>query len=128
MLIEPFSRKKDFPELNSWLSQRSMALWEEDFLPEIGFTVFIEGTPIAMGFLRYCEPNIGIMDSFVTNPTAISSYRYVALNGLTDSLIKEAKEIGLKSLIVFTTEQCIIERADTYGFNVIPNQVMVKNF
>jgi hypothetical protein len=85
-------------------------------VPSLGFTVKRNDIVIAAGFLRLMEGDIGMIDGYVTDPTALSKDRHSALNELTDKIIIVAKELKLKGLLVFTSDESIKIRAEAAGF------------
>lgn len=94
-------------------------------LPEIGFLAFKDNKPIAAGFIRQCEGDYGLIDSFITNPTALPSHRDEALNLVTKQLVIKAKAMRLKMLTAYTTDENTRVRAEKHEFVKLPHSVMV---
>lgn len=126
MQIVPFSTD-DIDELNYWLKRREFPLWDVETLPSWGYKAQKSDQIIAVGFLRFCEGNIGMMDSFATNPHALSHDRHEGLNLLINYLIDKAKDECLKSIFFFTKEQCIIDRTHDFGFKEFPAKILCRD-
>lgn len=96
-------------------------------LPKIGFIAFLGKTPIACGFLRRVEPNYGIFDSFFTNPYMGATYRHDGLSKVWAALMEEAKDLKLKTIIGFTKDKGMFQRAAEDGFQVSDHATVIKN-
>jgi hypothetical protein len=96
-------------------------------LPKIGCVAFMGKQCIAAGFLRRVEPTYGQLDTFLTYPYCGSLIRHDALTKVTDFLLEEAQDLGLTGLLVITKSQEILERAKTYGFEVVEHKTLYKS-
>lgn len=96
-------------------------------LPKIGFVAMLGKTPIACGFLRRVEPNHGIFDSFFTNAYMGAAYRNEGLSKVWQALMEEAKDLKLHTIIGFTKDQGMFERAALDGFQVSDHATVIKN-
>lgn len=111
--------------LCSWLETRDMdsALIQE--LPKIGYIVLDGENPIAAGFLRQCEGYNGILDSFISDPTAPAEDRDKAMDLLLNRLINHSKKVGIKLLIGFTVDSFTLSRAKKFGMCATPFTTLV---
>lgn len=95
-----------------------------DSLPKHGFMVFDSGVPVAMGFIRRLEGNLGVLDSYITNPNFTPGGRNRALDLLTKKLIRFGKDkLKLKGLLAFSADTNTIQRATNHGFWAHPDNV-----
>lgn len=94
-------------------------------LPKIGYIAMLGKQPVAAGFLRRVEPNIGQLDSFLSNPHLGGIIRHIGLQMVTKNLIQDAKDLGLVGVMVFTENKDILKRAQDEGFKVI-NQLILS--
>lgn len=85
-------------------------------MPEIGYTAYKDGTPIAVAFLRRCEGQVAILDSLCTNPKAKSEDRHEAIDLLVNKIIEQCDYMKIKSLFAFTVDEGILERSKKHGF------------
>jgi hypothetical protein len=127
MDAEKYSRVRHEAHIRSWLSLREMDEKVMDDLPLTGFIVFNGGHAIAAGFLRRCEGSTGMIDSVISNPNASSKDRDEALDLVFSSLIDEAKAIGMKGLIGFSTDYNTLYRSVKHGFSTIKHTVSVMS-
>jgi len=119
VLIKSFDRTFHFGHLNEWLLIRNCPLANLNELPQIGFTAFYEIYPMGCAFLRKCEGNIGIFDSFVLNPGYPRKYKEEIMEGLVLKIIEAATKEKLSNLLAFTQNYSIIERAKKHHFKVL---------
>lgn len=95
-------------------------------LPKIGYIAFYNKVPVAAGFLARVEPNMGMLDSFTSNPYLGSQIRHEALKLVIDTLIDDAKRMKLKRIIAMSKDSGILNRALELGFVHIPYQFTIK--
>lgn len=113
--------------VKNWLSLRDLSVgWAEE-LPEIGFVVEGEA-PIAIGFLRRMEGPFAIVDGYITNPTMGKYDRNHALTLLTNTIIEKAKELKIKRLLGFSSDNSILLRSLKHGFVVRDDTYFVLDF
>lgn len=116
MRVEPF-RAHHLDLLNSWLEAHGENSAHLEDLPVLGFMVYTpEDKPIAAGFLRRCEGQMGIFDSLVTDPSFSSRDRHEALKLLVPYILDIGRQIKMTRVIAFTRHPAIIERAKSNGF------------
>lgn len=128
MEIKSYIEDRDYSYLADWLKQREMPKWEKYIIPTFGYVAFDGDERIAMGFLRRCEGRFTIVDSFITNPKISGEKRNEALNIVLAKILLTAKEFGSSSVLAFTTEDNIYQRAKRFGFDLSPGVPMILNF
>jgi hypothetical protein len=95
-------------------------------LPRIGYIAMLGKSAIAVGFLRRVEPNYAQLDTFLSNPFFGSQIRHQGMTLVTEALINEAKDLGLKGIIALTKDKSILDRAKNQGFQVVEQTIMAK--
>lgn len=123
MEVRMFDRKNDYQALYDLCLEHDMKIEDEE-MPALGVVIENENQLIAMGFVRQCEGNVGIMDSVITNPKASSADRNKALNLLYRTVIELAKEWNISHLIGFSRDVGIIERSKKFGFMEINQTIL----
>ena len=126
MLIVPYNPDLHRDSLVAILMRREMDSTMVSNLPAFGLIAIEDNAVIGCGFLRKVEGNFAMLDSFMTDPTALSWVRCHALDMLAKKLISIARENNHRKLICLTVEKSIQERAETYGFLNASHLVMVK--
>jgi len=101
--------------LCSWLEVRGLDTGLIQDLPKLGYVIINDKNLVAAGFLRQCEGGHGILDSFITDPTAPAEERDNAMNLLFKSLIEQGKKLGLRQLMGFTVDAFTLSRAKRFG-------------
>lgn len=99
-------------EINAWATARGLAGTTRRTLPHAGFIV----PGVAVGFLFRTEADIGMLDSFITNPVASPEERHDALTLIEDALIESARERQIHRLIMLTQDDGLRSRAPLHGF------------
>jgi hypothetical protein len=109
--------EQDFQEIKNLHSTYGISI-DIKSLPALGIVARHNkhGGMIAAGFLRRVEGDIGMGDTFITSPCYGSKTRNKALLAICDTLIKTAKALGFRKLIVLTKVNSIRERANAFGF------------
>lgn len=116
----------DFDIIRSWLQSHNHVEINRDTLPENGLIAFTKERDIAVGFLRLCEGDLSIIESFVTNPTAGFKEKKEAIDLLVMKLTKLSGKLGRKKIIGLSRTSSILNRAKKLGFIEIPEVVFVK--
>lgn len=111
--------------LCSWLAARDMDTMLIHDLPKIGYVAVKDGNIVAAGFLRQCEGAHGILDSFITDPTAPSEDRDNAMDLLVNRLINHSKKAGLKQLLGFSVDSFTLSRVKRFGMIATPFTTLV---
>lgn len=125
MNIRAYVRSEHHGHLIDWLHIRGMHFELADEVPEIGFLVYQDDTPIAAGFLRRLENSrVALVDSWITNPNEAPSLRNQALQLLYKRLIQSARALGLRGLLAYTTDDHTLTRAQRGGFEKLPQTVI----
>lgn len=93
-------------------------------LPKVGFISFIGKHAIAAGFLRKVEGGYALLDGLTSNAQFGSQFRHIGISKVVNELILTAKQLKLKGIIATTSDESIIKRAKTEGFQVLNEVVM----
>lgn len=93
-------------------------------LPKVGYMALMNGHPIAAGFLRRVEGGYAQLDTLTSNKHFGSQVRHLGITKVLDSLLSEAKDLKLHGIVSFTSEDAIVTRAQSMGFQVI-NQTII---
>lgn len=118
MKISQYNKTKHKSDLVDLLKSRDMNPNNADSVPKYGVIVHNSDLTqtIAAGFMRMVEGQMGILDSYITNPDANSEDRNNALDLITFTLINSAKASKLNKLITITQNDGIYDRAKEHGF------------
>ena len=116
MEIMRFDSQLHYDELISCLRARDAYPTPKDELPTIGFVAFGGGKMIATAFLRRVEGGFAQLDGLMTNPSASSQERHVALDLVVDKLIEHARGLKIKHLIAFSNDSSTLLRSKAHGF------------
>jgi len=123
MKLEHYSRKFE-PQLRYWLRVRGFDPELVRDVPQLGYVV----DNVAAGFIANAEFMFGIMDSFITNPETEPLARHEALTLIIERLIADAKGLGLKRLLAFSTDDGILKRQQHHGFVQHQNKLAILDF
>lgn len=93
-------------------------------LPKIGYIALMGGHPIAAGFLRRVEGGYAQFDTLTSNKHFGSLVRHKGIELIVDHLLQDAKDLRLKGIIAFTTDDGILDRADKMGFKTLTHSVI----
>ncbi len=122
MKLENFSLDAHKCLLSAWLESHGERVPTDDEMPAIGCVARNErGIGVAMGFIRRVEGGFGHLDGLCTNPESPGSERHEAIDLIVDTLLKAAKEIGLKSVIAWSKDNSTIMRSEKHGFAQLPH-------
>lgn len=126
MEVQQFDHSQDTDYIKEWLQMRNLEAKDQvEELPYLGFMVSDERLgPICAGFLRRTEGHFALLDSMISNPSISSGIRDKALDLLTETLIKQAKELKLKQLIAYTVDKNTLMRSDRHGFKQLSYTVI----
>jgi len=95
-------------------------------IPVIGYIIVIDNIPASIGFLRKMEGNYGMFDTFVTNGKLPSEIRHLAMQTLVDQLLNKAKQLKLKAIISYTSDEGVLNRAKNLGFVVLDDMRLIS--
>lgn len=109
----------------AWLAARDLDTGLIQDLPRTGYVAIEDGQVIAAGFLRHCEGSHGLLDSFITDPTAPPKDRDKAMDLLLNRLINHSKKLGIKQLIGFSVDSFTLSRAKRFGMQATPFTTLV---
>jgi len=125
MHVKKFSNRHK-GHISGWLNLRDLDEELVNDLPELGFIAFNQEVAVGTMFLRDIEGNYAMIDSAITNPKASPIVRDEAMDLLTDAILKEAKLLKIKKLLIFTRDPNVIARATNWGFSVNKDVFMSK--
>lgn len=120
MKIRFLNKKTDIEEINKWLPFKVQA-WE---LPGHTFCAIVKDEIVAIAGFRLMEGEICFIDSMATDQSVEGEIRNKALDELTLTMLKMAKDLGFKKIFATTVHDCIIKRAEKHGFRVL-NQTVI---
>ena len=98
-----------------WYESRGLPIIPEDSLPTFGLIV----PKVAAGFLIVCDCNLGLLEFYISNPESSEHERGVALDEITQGLIKYGKAIGITNFKADTQNWSVRHRAEKHGFKFI---------
>jgi allophanate hydrolase subunit 1 len=116
MHIKKFN-KRHLPLIKQWMNLHKVPLHTADDLPELGYIVFEHEQPVCAAFLRKVEGNFALIDSAISNPEISPPIRREAMDFMCDHLIRVAKHMKLKMLLVLTLDKNTIYRIKARGFS-----------
>jgi hypothetical protein len=113
-----------------WEMVLKRGLHRSDFLhiPKIGAIVYCDEKPVACGFIREAEGNVGIWDGLITDPSALPGIRNLCLDQLLIYLVRRAKLNGRTRILAWTLDSNTLERAKKIGFKPISAQILIGEF
>ena len=124
MTVKLFDFDRDFKILNEWLYIRKNNVVTE--VPKLGYTVYIENEPVAIGFLRMVENSYAQIDSLCTNPSKLAITRDKAIDMLTEKLLETAQLLDIKAIYCFIEDKNTLMRSKKFGFTSVPQTIVVK--
>jgi len=122
MEIRLLNKKTEVELVNEWLPFKITA---KD-LPGHTFCAIVNGDIIAIAGFRLMEGEICFIDSMATDQKVEGQVRNSALDKLTVTMLKMAKDLGFKKVFATTKEDCIVKRAKKHGFCVVEQTVIAK--
>ncbi len=112
---------RDLEQLNRWYDLRHCPKVDNSLLPGVGFIA----DEMAAGFLYQTDSSLCLLDGYVSNPLTYKEDRDKALNCITQALLTEAKRLGFKKILAFTTVEAIATRAMINGFHLEGPQILL---
>lgn len=122
MEVRLLNKKTDMEELKKFVP---FEVHPSD-LPGHTFAAVLDKKIVAIAALRLMEGEICYIDSMASNQTYESTVRHEALDVLTKTLLDLAKNLGFKKVFAHTKEECIVERAERHGFNVVKQKILAR--
>lgn len=124
--IQPFKHKhlKDLYEILESNQYEGVSLITTKTLPQIGYVVYSDKTPIAAGFLRRLEPCYAQIDTLCSNKFLGSIIRHQGISMVVDTLIKDAKKLKLHGIICHTKSNDVLKRAEALGFHILQETII----
>lgn len=120
--IKSYDKESDFSTIIALFESRGMPPSFVHELPSFGFLAFQalqeDKAAVACGFLRTIENiSMAMIDSFCSDPQYPSEVRNESLSLIGASLVRNARLMGKKKLILFTDDSHTLERARGFGFS-----------
>ena len=123
-----WDRDKDYDTLVRWWNDWEFGKVPKECLPPSGVMVEADGNPICAGGLYVGEgTQFGFMEWIVTDKQADSRKMHSALKMCIDSIMRLAKDKGLKLVYTATKEQALHKRYTKYH-NMMLTESNVKTF
>lgn len=95
-------------------------------VPKNGTICRYESKLVAAGFIRLMENNMGMLDSYITNPEFSSELRNQALDFITTSLICQAKHLEIQELMAISAHDSIINRSLNHSFKPVDFKFSIR--
>lgn len=127
IVIRPFEFSEHAGFINEWLLARNMHEIDEDDVPKTGFIVFHEKTPVCVAFLRICEGDMGFFEGLTTNPECHSLIRNIAIDIVTNQIIKKSKDLCMKRIFAWSVDKGTLLRSEKHGFIRSPFTLIVRD-
>jgi hypothetical protein len=108
-----FVTAEDKSTLDRWYHERNMPPMSNEFIPAVGFIVK-DG---AAGFLYMSECDMAYIEGFITPCNISFREREDALNLVTQALVNEAENLGIRKLMVVTEHQGVYNRMIKFNFS-----------
>jgi hypothetical protein len=102
----------DFVEICKWFEMRNMPVPHKSLFSKYGFIV----PNIGAGFVYFTTSKVAIIDGYITNPQANDKQRDLALDAITDELIKMSVFRRCNVIKCDTQLDSIKRRAAKFGF------------
>lgn len=112
-------------EIESWLKARGLSY--DSTVPAIGFMVCERGEPIACAFIRQMEGSACMLDGLATNPDAPWDMRDTAIDMVVEKILIEAKFLGYKGIMAFSSDASTLTRSARHGFTVKDHVLIVAS-
>jgi N-acetylglutamate synthase-like GNAT family acetyltransferase len=126
MYIEKFN-VSHMTTILGWLRARNCYLPSYLEMPETGFVAMYRGEPVAMAFIRKVEGGFAQLDGLTSNPDFPGDMRSEAIDCLVSHLMKQAKGMGIKSVMAYTKDENTLVRSAKHGFVVVPQTLIVAD-
>lgn len=111
MFVEKYV-DEDFEEMCRWFEKRKLKRPTVEMLSQHGAIV----PGVAAGFLYMSDGNFAYIDFYITNPQIDRITRYEALQAITETLIKWAKQMEFNLIMANTQNTFIAQLAMANGF------------
>jgi hypothetical protein len=128
MLSRNWDRDKDYDTLVKWWTQWEFGTVPKECLPPDGIIVEVDGKPVCAGGLYVCDGTaFGFMEWIVTDKEAEPRNVHKCLKLCIDSIMKLAKDKGMKLVYTVTKEQALHKRYTKYH-DMVLTESNVKTF
>jgi hypothetical protein len=105
------TREGDLKELHKWHTAHGMPWPGNRAFPTTGLIV----PGVAIGFLVKTDTSWCIIEGYCTNPEAPAKERNLALDEITDGLLKMSKTLGFSIAVALFSDDSIGHRALRHG-------------
>jgi len=126
MQVLKYNKKLHEAQLKQLLNARGLEESNLLKVPKNGIVCLQDGKLVAAGFLRLIENNMGMLDSYITNPEFSSELRNKALDFITNSLICQAKHLQIQELMAISAHDSIISRSLTHDFKSVDFKFSIR--
>lgn len=111
----PYDASAHLGAVSEWSQAQGTGAVEAGHLPRCGFVV--DG--VAAGWLYRTDSGLGLIEHFITNPSAPLKARHAAVNQIGEAIIEEAKRLGISRLLTMTPHRSIGRMAIRHGFQYL---------
>ena len=128
MEIRYFDPEHDFDILNKWLEIHEHPQVQIHELPKLGYVAVRNNEMMAIGFLRLCEGNFAMTDSFTISPfVKAPKIKAQAFDAITHKLTTVAKDLKISHLLAYTVKQGVVKRSiKVHGFQKVDHILLIK--
>mgnify|MGYP001175017853 CR=1 FL=1 len=124
----PWDRDKDYATLVKWWKDWEFGVVPKECLPPDGIMIEIDGKPVCGGGLYIgVGTQFAFMEWIVTDKSAKPRIAHKCLKLCIDSIMKLAKERGIKLVYTATKEQALHKRYTKYH-DMVLTESNVKTF
>lgn len=110
-----FTDHADLDQINRWYIGHGQGPISTDGLPPTGFVV----DDVAAGFMYKTDGKLGILEFWVSNPSATSDERHRAFTAIGDQFLKEAIRSGITRIWCLSAASDIIDRSKDWEFKPV---------
>jgi len=114
-MVREFKFDTDYVTICKWWLAHKKYTIPVEMLPTYGLIV----PNIAAGFLIVTDCDLALLEYYVTNPKSDKKERDLALDLITNRLIKYGESIGVNNFKADTQIKAIKDRAEKFGFRNI---------
>ena len=128
MQVRNWNLEKDYPTLVKWWKDWEFGVVPKECLPPDGVIVEVDGKPVCAGGLYVgVGTQFGFMEWIVTDKSAEPRNVHKCLKLCIDSIMKLAKDRGIRLVYTATKEQALHKRYTKYH-DMVLTESNVKTF
>ncbi|MDY7231327.1 hypothetical protein [Hyalangium rubrum] len=109
-----FDPAQHFEQLKSWYQGRNEVL-TLDLLPQTGCVV----PGKAAAFVYRTDSSVAWLEGIIAAPGLEKVERSLAVDAVVMGCVHEAKRLGFKMLVGYTTLEAVVKRGERLGFNLV---------